>query len=115
MEQKMPSFDTLLRMAQENPYQLEQLRNQLANTTINSAPEPLRQRLRGLQFQIDSKCKLAKTPLSACITISNMMHQSLDDLRQILNGTTTKKIPNINKGESFDAVILNFPSKQKSI
>jgi hypothetical protein len=119
MKQEMPNFDTLLHLAQHDPQQLEDLRDQLARKTINSAPEPLRKRLRGLQFQIDAKRRLAKTPLSACIHISNMMHQSLEELSEVLNRPSAKSANSHNRGkrrihsqqQNFDADILPFPNR----
>ncbi len=81
----LPSFDTLLDMAQHHPEQLQQLRQQLTQDTIEQAPKHRQSRLRGLQFQIDLHCKLAKTHLSACIQLSNMMHQSFLQLSSELN------------------------------
>ncbi|MCP3908189.1 MAG: DUF3135 domain-containing protein [Oceanicoccus sp.] len=109
MKQKMPNFDTLLDLALNDPEQLEEIRSQLAMKTINSAPESVRQRLRGLQFQIDTTCKLSKTPLAACIRLSEMMHNSLEELRQAVQRpqqTTALANPNA----SLNAKILNFPT-----
>lgn len=111
MQQDLPNFDTLLRLAQEDPKQLEVLRIQLAQNTINEAPEYLRPRLRGLQFQIDSKRQLAKTPLAACIQLSAMMHNSFNELCDLLHGKIpTKSRKNKNKDDGINADILMFPS-----
>lgn len=85
MKQELPCFDTLLQLAQEAPDELERLRADLSHKVINSAPAEQRPRLRGLQFQIDSRREIAKTPLAACIHLSRMMHQSFDQLRDALN------------------------------
>lgn len=85
MDQDIPNFDTLMRIAQSDPEMLERIRRHMATRTINSAPGYLRPRLRGLQFQIDSRRLLAKTPLAACIELSEMLQQSFEELRQVLN------------------------------
>ncbi|MGK0499729.1 MAG: hypothetical protein ACJAYG_001371 [Oceanicoccus sp.] len=87
MSQNMPSFDSLLELAQHSPEEFEQLRNKLANDIIEAAPQSQRIRLRGLQFIIDSNRRLSKNPLGACIRISQMMHNSFEDMRQALNGS----------------------------
>ena len=86
MAQDMPSFDTLVHLAQDNPDQFEAVRKQLTDELINSAPKRMHKRLRGIQFRVDTKRRLAKNPMAACLEISKMMHQSLDELRQVLNG-----------------------------
>ena len=108
MNQEMPSFDTLLDIAKNDPEQLEQLRHQLASKTIDGAPDPLRQRLRGLQFQIDSTRLLAKTPLAACIRISEMMHNSMEELRLTLNQPTLAVQTATSHPSHFEAKILPF-------
>jgi Protein of unknown function (DUF3135) len=109
MEQDIPNFDTLLRIAEQNPNQLEELRCQLAQRTINQAPERLRPRLRGLQFQIDSKRKLAKTPLAACIALSNMMHRSFVDLCDSVNNPMDAHESGQNNNE-VGADVVPFPT-----
>ena len=88
MTNKLPSFDHLLKLAQENPEALERLRERYFHDVIDNADEHSKRRLRGLQFRIDYTRKLAKTPLSACIDISNMMHKSLNELTHLLNQAT---------------------------
>jgi len=85
MTQDLPPFDELMRMAKDEPEKLEELRVKLSQQTIDAAPEKLQPRLRGLQFQVDAKRRLAKNPLSACIQISEMMHQSFAELYEALN------------------------------
>lgn len=86
MSQDLPEFDILLQLAESDPEQLEKIRHHLASHTINSAPNYLRPKLRGLQFRIDAARQLSKTPLAACIQISEMMYASFEDLRLALNG-----------------------------
>ncbi|ARN76054.1 DUF3135 domain-containing protein [Oceanicoccus sagamiensis] len=109
MKQEMPNFDTLLELAINDPEQLEEIRNELALTTINAAPETMRKRLEGLQFQIDSTRHLAKTPLAACIRLSEMMHNSLEELRQAVK-RPTQTAALANPESSINAKILDFPS-----
>lgn len=104
MNNELPNFDTLLRIAKQDPEQLEQIRIQLAQQTISQAPEHLRPRLRGLQFQIDIKRKLAKTPLAACIQLSNMMHRSFMELcetvhRPIIGDSARRQNEHLSEAE----------------
>lgn len=86
MSTPLPEFDVLMQMAKENPEALEQLRLDEVNTIIENAPVHIQQRLRGLQFQIDSQRQLhSSSSLGACIKISEMMHESFQNLRSLLN------------------------------
>lgn len=82
----LPDFETLARMAQEDPDGLEALRDRLASNLIESARPEHRRRLRGLQFQIDMERRRAANPLASCLRISQMMQDSLLDLQQALAG-----------------------------
>ncbi len=110
MSKDIPSFDVLLDIAQHDPQRLEQLRAQLTNSQINSAPKELRARLRGLQFQIDIKRELAKTPLAACIQLSQMMQQSFEEMRYALNAPS-KNLIFAEYPDHQSADIIPFPKK----
>lgn len=102
------SFDQMRALAQSNPEALERLRMQEVENVINSAPEHMRRRLRGLQFQIDCKRKAQKSPMGACIALSNMMHESLLRLNAVLNGKTLAE-ENVK-----DAKVLSFPAVRQA-
>jgi len=84
MYKSLPSYEELREMAQKDPEALERLRLEHVRATINSAPEKYRQRLSGLQFQIDGQRRLAKSPMAACLRISKMMHDSLHELKTVI-------------------------------
>lgn len=80
-----PPFDQLKKLAATDPAAFEQLRSDLLEDFIRSTPPAHHQRLRGLQFVVDSRRSLAKTPVKAMLEIQSMMHGSLEKLRQSLN------------------------------
>jgi len=82
---ELPSFEDMVKMAQENPEALEALRYELCEDVIQSAPETSQRKLRGLQFKIDMERRRAKTPMASCIRLSQMMHESFANLREALN------------------------------
>jgi len=86
MSLELPDFDTLKELAEKNPDALEALRQKHINSLIENAPPQHQQRLKGLQFQIDAQRKIHSTPLAACIKISQMMHDSFHEMRELLNG-----------------------------
>lgn len=85
MNTPLPSHDTLSLLAKEDPERLEQLRAGWIEELISSAPEDMRRRLRGLQFQIDSHRRLHTNPLGACVEISKMMYDSLSRLNKLIH------------------------------
>lgn len=81
----LPSFDELMKLAQQDPEELEKMRQHWVEETIASAPEMFQRRLKGLQFQIDMERQKSKNSLSSCVRISQMMHEGLANLRDALN------------------------------
>lgn len=89
----LPDFDELVAMAESSPEELERLRREMVQRIIDSSNnEEVQRKLRGLQFRIDAKIRQARTPLAACIMISQMMHESLFELREsLLNQDPSKR------------------------
>lgn len=83
---EMPSFDTLKELAQRDPDAFETLRAELIEDFIKNSPAHHQHRLRGLQFVIDNRRRLASNPMKALIEIQGMMHDSLAELDQALRG-----------------------------
>lgn len=81
---ELPGFDTLRYLAEHDPDRLELLRNTLTEMLIARSPEESRHRLRGLQFQINARVKLASNPIAACMAVSSMMHETLNQLQRTL-------------------------------
>jgi len=90
---ELPAFETLRYLAEHDPERLERLRRTLTEQLIARSPETSRQRLRGLQFQIEARIRLAPNPVAACIAISGMMHSALDKLQRALRGPEPKAAP----------------------
>jgi hypothetical protein len=102
----LPSFERLREMAIQDPDALEGLRQEYVQAIIDKAPEAYRLRLKGLQFKIDGQRRLSKNPMSACINISKMMHESLNQLREFIDGKGENKPPQ----QKDEAVVLSFPN-----
>ncbi|AZZ93452.1 DUF3135 domain-containing protein [Hahella sp. KA22] len=85
LRMELPHFDELLEMAKQRPEALEALREEMVEYIITSARTDCQRKLRGLQFKVDMTRARAKTPLAACIKISQLMHESLAELRYCLN------------------------------
>ena len=114
-----PTFDELLKLAQEDPEKLEAYRQEQVEKLINEAPESSQRRLRGLQFQIDAQRKIHHdSPMGSCMSISKMMHESFAELRTWLNQVTGVNDPlryeadSIVQDDKMEAAkVLSFPSR----
>lgn len=105
MTLELPAFETLRYLAEHDPERLEQLRRSLTEQLIARSPETSRHRLRGLQFQIEARIRLAPNPVAACIAISGMMHNALDELqRAFYTEPDETEIPD-------SAKIIAFPAR----
>lgn len=88
---KQPSFEELETLASQDPAAFEALRAELIEDCIRSASPASEHRLRGLQFVIDSRRRLARTPMKALIEIQAMMHDSLQRLNLALQSGSTSE------------------------
>lgn len=73
---RVPSHADLSKLARDDPSAFETLRQALIAGVIDRAPERIRARLRGLQFQIDGVRRLARSPLGATVKICGLMWDS---------------------------------------
>lgn len=85
-------FDKLSQLYKDDPAAFEEYRAQEIEKLIQGASERSQQRLRGLQFQIDAKRSINKSsPVKACMEISQMMHESFENMRYQLNKLTNNE------------------------
>ena len=95
MSVNLPEFEKLAKIAKENPEKLDEIRREACEQLIQSAPKEYQRKLRGLQFKIDMERRKAKTPMAACVKISEMMHESFGELRDALNEAQSIKAPSL--------------------
>ncbi len=76
-EQISFEFDEWLGIARRDPDAFEKMRRSAIDSVISQAPPANQQRLRCLQWRIDQERRRARTPLAACIRISQMMWESV--------------------------------------
>ncbi|MDP1557906.1 MAG: DUF3135 domain-containing protein [Nitrosomonas sp.] len=77
-------FDQWAKMANQDPEQFERMRQQLINELMERAPVHLKQRMEGLQWQIDQIRKQANNPMTACLHISQQMWDKVYGERGLL-------------------------------
>jgi hypothetical protein len=76
-------FDMWSDLSQKDPEAFEALRQKTVNEFIGSVDETKQTRLRCLQWKVDKVRERQKTPLAACVAISDMMWDSLERLNQL--------------------------------
>ncbi len=106
-------FDRWASLAEHDPGAFERLREEAIDEFIESAPANMQQRLRGLQWQIDHVRGRSKTPMAACIRLSNMMWDRLvgeqgllDALNSLTNAGSDSHEPKAS------AKVLSLPRRQ---
>ncbi len=112
-------FEKWSGLANEDPEAFEQTRERVINQFIADLPEDKQQRMRCLQWRVDSVRRLSKTPMAACIEISKMMWDSIKGEHGLI--VAIKDLQSICQfdGEyqavqQTEANILNFPIEQTS-
>ena len=75
-------FEAWASLAKDNPQRFESERASAIEAMITSCPEDMQTQLRRMQWRIDRTRELKKSPMSACIAISEMMWDSLHNLNR---------------------------------
>ena len=70
-------FETWAQLAQSDPAAFEARRARVIEDLILGMPEHKRQRMRCLQWKIDQVRAQCRTPMAACVKLSEMMWDSL--------------------------------------
>ena len=82
----MPTFEELRMLAERDPVGFETLRGELIEDCISQSSPSNQRRLRGIQFVIDARRRVAGSPMKALLDIQGMMYDSFLELRLALKG-----------------------------
>lgn len=108
----LPDHDALTRLARSDPHSFETLRLELIESCIDDAPEPIRLRLRQLQFRIDGIRRRSRSPLGATVKINSLMWNSLlemnDELQKLRPGNRPPRRPEPTRQAADSAQVLLF-------
>lgn len=80
----IPSFDALRDLAERDPEGFEALRAKLIDDCIRRSSTRNHRRLRGLQFVIEARRRIARSPMAALLDLQAMMYDSLLGLQHAL-------------------------------
>lgn len=97
-------FNAWAALARTDPEGFARRRLAWINAAISSAQRKNRARLERLQFRIDAKRRLARTPVNACLQLSAMMWDSFFDMKESLASFSGQ--PNLHIGNKPDVVPL---------
>lgn len=81
-------FDHWVDVAKQDPEKFEQMRASLINDLIEQSPEEFRQRLEGLQWQIDQIRNKSSNPMDSCLAISQKMWDNFYGEKGLLTALT---------------------------
>lgn len=77
-------FEHWAGMAKKNPEAFETMRKKCLAELIEQAPERVRRRMEGLQWQVEVIRERSANPMAACLSISQMMWDSVTGERGLL-------------------------------
>lgn len=83
-------FDTLSRLAQEDPDAFEEYRKATLEGYFSSLPEEQSTRARQLQWRLDGELLHIKDPLARMNHVMGKMFESVYELNDLLNGYETE-------------------------
>lgn len=110
---KLPDFDTLIDINNEDPEALTELRQRLSDEFVDSCPDSSRRRLEGLLFRINMELRRAKNPATAYLRLSDMMYSSFSELHHSLHQPEDLLNKKNQQGQNQDSAdILSFPQDQ---
>ncbi len=108
---ELPDFESLKYMAEQDPDELERLRQRCCRELINNAPERFRRRLSGLMFRIDMESRLSRNSIQRCVRISQMMMDSFSELQSALNFSNADELSEVPESMGCGDNIIPFPYK----
>lgn len=99
-------FDAWRDLAETDPEAFETQRKAMLEAIIERVPHSRQQRLRCLQWRIESVCAVSKSPMSASLQISNMMWESLRRQQHLLS-LLSQKDPQFSIAAVFPSRVDN--------
>ncbi|MCF7482041.1 DUF3135 domain-containing protein [Vibrio sp. J1-1] len=87
--QPLPSFDELMKMAQDDPEAFEQFRQEKAREMIEGASKSMQPRLWAQQSHIDRVINNCKNPNHVNVVLMNELQKQIMKFKDALQGNTT--------------------------
>lgn len=115
---ELPSYDVLAQLARNDPVAYEAWRCEVIEDFINSAPEKMKPRLRGLQWRVECVRQQSKTALGSAVRLNDLMWKSFlslnDHWHDLANMSTERAelqlaMPSGKPESARSAQIIEFP------
>lgn len=90
-DKHLPPFDEMVEMAKNDPEKLEAIKREMIEDIIESAPEHMRDRLRGIQTRMNLISQASSNPLDTTVKMYTEMMKSFNDLNDNLQILTEEK------------------------
>lgn len=103
-------FDDWCELASDDPDAFEAARDAVIEEFLSSAPTHTRDRLRGLQWRIDTIRDRSSNPMAACIDIYGMMWDKLAGENGMIDCINAFEKPILQQKNPPSAQIINFQS-----
>lgn len=110
---KVPSFDTLVELFQRDPEMFEKVRKRLIKEHIDQLPEDKKKRAEQMQFTIESKLSLKKTPLSRFYEMQRLLYEGFGKFQEVISDPYTAVAAKKIKDTQTENNILIFKSEEK--
>ena len=110
-------FDAWVELAKSDPEKFEQKRKESVSELIESVPEPMRQRLNGLQWRIDMEIRRSSNSMDACLRIYKMMMDSVyspGGLFEALNALLENGRVGPELDKASNDVVVDFSERRSS-
>ncbi|MFK8068021.1 MAG: DUF3135 domain-containing protein [Gammaproteobacteria bacterium] len=113
-------FDEWMQLAKEDPEAFEQKRQEAIQDVISGAQNHTKNRLEGLQWQLDQIRNTSASPMATCLNISKMMWENVqgeDGLVETLNQLTGEapiKQKPMNRAEVLELKPKSSDSSEKT-
>lgn len=88
-----PDFEDLRTLASNNPEEFDRICRAEINRVIDSAPEDIQQRLKGMQFIIDTKLNMTNGAVQRYNLMVEMFWEGFLKFKDAVNGTYEKLEP----------------------
>ena len=104
-------FDDWCELASDDPDAFEAARSAVIEEFLSSIPKHSRERMRGLQWRIDTIRDRSNNPMAACINIYNMMWDKLAGENGMIDCINAFEKPFITLEKPPSAQIIDFRSR----
>lgn len=80
-------IDLWIKLAADHPFKFEAQRQQWLENAIHKSRPEIKQRLKGLHWEINMDLEIARNKLRKCNLINDRLVEHLQEIKDLINGT----------------------------